>query len=135
MSRSPEETAVMAGVFAGLVPDNTVLALSGGLGAGKTAFVRGMAVAFGVNAPVSSPSYAIFNLHEGRRIQLAHVDAYRLVEPEEFDALALWELLEEPWVLVVEWPENLGNRLPAETWWMDCAIEGQDVRRFRLRGT
>jgi tRNA threonylcarbamoyladenosine biosynthesis protein TsaE len=133
-SRSPEETAALAAALAALIPDNTVLALSGGLGAGKTAFVRGMAAALGVGTPVTSPTYAIFTLHDAARVQLAHMDAYRLSAPEEFDSLALWDLLRAPWILAVEWPENLGDRLPADAWWLDCAVVSPDTRRFRLRG-
>jgi len=111
-----------------------VLALHGNLGAGKTTFTRGFARALGVTSPVTSPSFAIFNVYEAPARQFIHADAYRLASPLEADALALWDILREPWTLVVEWPENLGDRLPAGAWhlWLNDATNEATTRRLRL---
>jgi tRNA threonylcarbamoyl adenosine modification protein YjeE len=131
-SRSPEETAALGAALFRFLPPCTALALHGGLGAGKTAFTRGLAEALGVKAPVTSPTFAIFNIYETAVRQLVHMDAYRLGAPAEADNLVLWDLLREPWTLVVEWPENLGDRLPEGAWHLHFSVTGPESRLLRL---
>lgn len=131
-SRSPAATDALATAFASLLPANTALALHGNLGAGKTAFTRALAAALGVHAPVASPTFAIFNIYDAPARQLVHMDAYRLSRPEEADGLVLWDLLREPWTLVVEWPENLGDRLPEGAWHLHITETAATTRVFRL---
>ncbi|MDR0535545.1 MAG: tRNA (adenosine(37)-N6)-threonylcarbamoyltransferase complex ATPase subunit type 1 TsaE [Puniceicoccales bacterium] len=114
--RAEAGTAALASLLAERLPVNTTLALHGGLGAGKTTFARAFAHAIGVRENVTSPSFAIFNLYETPARQFAHVDAYRLGAPADADTLLLWDLLRPPWTLLVEWPENLGDRLPPDAW-------------------
>jgi tRNA threonylcarbamoyladenosine biosynthesis protein TsaE len=83
------------------------LLLTGPLGAGKTAFVRGLARGLGVEGAVQSPTFQLLRLHSGR-LPLAHVDLYRLERPAELRDLGLEELLEDH-VVAIEW----GDRLPA----------------------
>ncbi len=128
----PEETEAAAGALAGVMPPDTVLALHGDLGAGKTTFVRGLARAWGVAGPVVSPTFNYVLLYEGTR-QLAHLDAYRLVRPGDFDSLLIDELLKTPWCLAVEWPEKLGSHLPAGTWQVDFAAPEESKRVLTLR--
>ena len=132
ISRSAEETERLAREFATLLPEDTALALHGDLGVGKTTFVRGLARALGVVEPVTSPTYAIFTLHRGGKRRLLHMDAYRLSRPEDADNLAIWELLDSPWTMVVEWPSKLGDRLPPDAWHLELAIESPGVHRLRL---
>ncbi len=132
VSRSADETERLAASFAGLFPADTTLALHGDLGAGKTTFVRGLARAWGVTGPVTSPTYAIFNLHRGAARRLVHMDAYRLARPDDADNLMLWELLDSPWALVVEWPSKLGDRLPADAWHLHLDIRAEGEHRLRL---
>jgi tRNA threonylcarbamoyladenosine biosynthesis protein TsaE len=129
---SPEETEAAGAALAEIVPVNTVLALHGGLGAGKTTFVRGLARAWGVRGPVVSPTFNYFLLYRGAR-QLAHLDAYRLTRPADADSLLLEEFLESPWCLAVEWPENMGDRLPAGAWHLDFAAPEETRRVVTLR--
>jgi tRNA threonylcarbamoyladenosine biosynthesis protein TsaE len=110
-SSSPAETeAVAAGIAASLEPGD-VVTVAGGLGAGKTTFVRGAARSLGVSGPVRSPTYAIGNRYEGR-VPVSHLDLYRLAELGEPD----WADLEpyfEGAVVFVEWPEAAQGWLPA----------------------
>lgn len=131
VSRSTEETVALGTAFAKLLPPDTALALHGGLGAGKTAFTRGFADALGVREPVTSPTFAIFNIYQTPARQLVHMDAYRLRSPEEADNLVLWDLLCSPWTLVVEWPENLGDRLPEGAWHLWIEETGPEAREVR----
>ena len=132
VAHSPEETERLAGEFAALLPPDTALALHGDLGVGKTTFVRGLARAFGIREPVTSPTYAIFTLYRSPARRLLHMDAYRLARPEDADNLALWELLDSPWTLVVEWPSKLGDRLPPDARHLELSILGENTHRLRL---
>jgi tRNA threonylcarbamoyladenosine biosynthesis protein TsaE len=133
VSRSPEETAWLAAGLAGLLPENTALALHGDLGAGKTTFVRGFARALGIQSPVTSPTYSIFTIYESPTRQLVHMDAFRLATPQDADTLVLWDLLRTPWTLAVEWPDKLGDRLPENAWHLEFAIKSADRHFIRLR--
>ena len=98
--------ALAAELAAGLSPGDVVL-LSGGLGAGKTAFVRGMARGLGADAEdVSSPTFAIVHEYRGGRLPLFHVDLYRLT-PSDTSDLGLEEMGVADGVLAIEWPERL----------------------------
>lgn len=132
VSRSAEDTERLAAEFAALFPIDSTLALHGDLGAGKTTFVRGLARAWGIPGPVTSPTYAIFNLHRGAARRLIHMDAYRLSRPEDADNLMLWELLDSPWGLVVEWPSKLGDRLPPDAWHLHLDIASPGLHRLKL---
>ena len=105
VSNSPAETE-RAGVLLGerLRPGDVVL-LSGELGAGKTTFVRGVAAGAGSQAPVASPTFQLVRVYPGR-VQLAHVDLYRVENPAELADLGLEELAEHG-AVVVEWGDRL----------------------------
>ena len=92
--------------FGRRVPDGTVVAMYGGLGAGKTAFVRGMARGMGISARVSSPTFTIVNEYQGER-WLFHFDMYRLGSPDELFDIGWEDYLARGGVCVVEWSENV----------------------------
>lgn len=108
MITQSESETVAAGrnLAATLLPGDVVL-LSGALGAGKTAFVRGIAEGLGADpSDVTSPTFTLIQEYHGRRCTLYHVDLYRL-EPKEVDDLGLDELLEHEAITALEWPERL----------------------------
>ena len=109
-----ETAAVGRGMANGLAP-GSVLLLFGDLGAGKTAFVRGLAEGLGV-APeeVSSPTFTLMQEYRGGRVPLVHVDLYRLNDPREIDDLGLEELGLDS-VLAIEWAEKLPRAIPGAT--------------------
>jgi tRNA threonylcarbamoyl adenosine modification protein YjeE len=109
---SEAETMAVARELAGsLEPDATIL-LTGDLGAGKTAFVRGLAEGLGADpAEVSSPTFTLIQRYSGGRLPLVHVDLYRLNDPREVEELGLDELAAGG-VLAIEWAEKL-RRWPA----------------------
>jgi tRNA threonylcarbamoyladenosine biosynthesis protein TsaE len=131
-THSPAETEAAGAALAAVFPVNTVMALRGSLGAGKTTFVRGLARAWGVADPVTSPTFNYYLLYQGAR-QLAHLDAYRLEKPGDFDSLMLEEFLRTPWCLAIEWPEKLGPRLPPGAWELDFAAPEESRRVITLK--
>ena len=111
-THSEGETADVAIRLAGRLTPGTVLLLSGDLGAGKTAFVRGLAQGLGVSPDeVSSPTFTLVHEYRGGRLPLQHVDLYRL-ERVDLDTLGLDEALAEAGGVAIEWPERLQRRPP-----------------------
>ncbi len=100
----------------GGVPAGMLLRLDGPLGAGKTTLVQGLADGLGVPATsqVRSPSFALVRIHGGGRLDLVHVDLYRLSDPDELLELGLEEWFDERALVAVEWAERFGDDLPAE---------------------
>jgi tRNA threonylcarbamoyladenosine biosynthesis protein TsaE len=125
-TRSEEETARAGRDLArGLAPGAVVL-LYGDLGAGKTAFVRGLAEGLGIDGgEVSSPTFTIVQEYRGGRVPLLHVDLYRL-QPKEVDDLGLDELAAGA-VLAVEWAERL-PRTPAGAVRITLTHAGEGIR-------
>ena len=131
ITRSGEETERAAEAFAGLLPPDTVLALEGDLGAGKTTFVRGLVRGLGVTGDITSPSFALLNVHEGRR-QVFHVDAYRLKPGAGLDELMIWDVARSPWNVCVEWPERVAAHLPRGHWKLKASILADGGHRYEL---
>lgn len=106
VTASAEETEAVGARLAARMADNTAIALSGDLGAGKTTLARGVARGLGIKADVTSPTYTIYTTYQGTR-QLVHMDAYRLGNAHELDSLTIEEFLKPPWLILVEWPEHI----------------------------
>lgn len=114
-TESAEETFELAYSFAESLTAPTLILLEGDLGAGKTVFAKGVAAGLDIDpALVTSPTFTLINEYTGR-LRLIHIDLYRLPSSEENALrLGLDELLAEPAVMLIEWPERLGRyRLPA----------------------
>ena len=105
-SKSEAETEAIGADFARDLPGGTVVAMYGDLGAGKTAFVRGMARGMGLNCRVSSPTFTIVNEYLGAR-ELIHFDMYRLSGADELFDIGWEDYLSRGAVCAVEWSENV----------------------------
>ena len=108
ISHSEEETEAFAQVFAKDLPGGSVVAMYGDLGAGKTAFVRGMAKGMGLDCRVSSPTFTIVNEYLGER-ELIHFDMYRLEGSDELFDIGWEDYLARNAVCAVEWSENVDD--------------------------
>jgi len=129
---SAAETRAVAQALAPELPRDTVLALHGDMGVGKTTFVQGLALGLGVKEQVTSPTFAIYSVYQGTPIKLVHLDAYRLENERQVEALLLEEFLRSPWCLAVEWPEKTGAWLPPGAWHLHLAIVEGDSHRMQL---
>lgn len=130
---SSEAETIAAGEALGLTlqPGQVVL-LYGDLGAGKTAFVRGIARGLGADPDeVSSPTFTIVQEYSGRSMTLYHVDLYRL-EPEEVDDLGLEDLVSGDGVVAIEWSERWRGR-PSDVIEVRLEDAGDEQRRIAVR--
>ena len=108
---SPEETEALGEALAGQLEPGTVIAFTGDLGAGKTAFVRGLARGLGVRERVTSPTFTTVNEYEGGRLPLFHFDMYRLGSADELFDIGWEDYLARGGVCAVEWSENVSDAL------------------------
>lgn len=111
-SRHPDDTAAIAEVVADAVADGDLVVLSGGLGAGKTAFTKAFGAALGVVEHITSPTFTLVREYVGR-IALHHLDVYRLDQLAEVADLGVEELLEDG-VTVIEWGDAISPLLPLD---------------------
>jgi tRNA threonylcarbamoyladenosine biosynthesis protein TsaE len=134
VTTSAEETHELARELAAALPPDSTLALHGDLGVGKTTFVQGLARGLGVSSPVTSPTFNIFTLYRGEARTLVHMDAYRLENDRQIDALMLEDFLVSPWCLAVEWPEKIAAWIPDNALHLDLGITPEQHHTVRLRG-
>lgn len=131
--RHDELQAFAQGVIDAIPRDGTravLVALTGDLGAGKTTLVQAIATELGIFEPVQSPTYVLmktYNIPFGHFKKLIHIDAYRLKDKEEFQALKPEEFLSDPQALVcVEWPEKVAGALPTPDIVLTLSSEGAE---------
>jgi len=106
-----EETARLGQELARHTPADTVVAFTGALGVGKTAFIRGMARGLGYPGRVTSPTFTIVNEYEGGRLPLFHFDMYRLGSAQELFEIGWEDYLRRGGICAVEWSENVSGAL------------------------
>ena len=91
-----------------------LVALSGDLGAGKTTLIQAICRGYGVRSEVTSPTFALVHVYEGARSPVFHLDLYRLRDATELTNIGWDDVLNEEAIVLVEWPERAGSRLPTE---------------------
>ena len=112
-THSREETVALGRALAKELPAGALVAFTGGLGAGKTAFCQGLAEVLGCTDPVSSPTFAIVNYYRGPR-PLAHFDLYRIHSEGDLAAAGFYDYLDQGAVVACEWSENCAALLAQE---------------------
>jgi tRNA threonylcarbamoyladenosine biosynthesis protein TsaE len=110
---SPEATHAFGRHAASLLPLNSIIAISGPLGAGKTSFVQGLAEGLTISTPIQSPTFTYLNIYKEGRAPLYHFDLYRMKEPSDFFSLGFDEYFEAGGLTAIEWPERLAHSLPS----------------------
>ena len=134
-TKSPEQTELLGKKLAAFLRPGDVIAYYGDLGAGKTAFPRGLAAGLGIREAVTSPTYTIVNEYLSGRMPLFHFDMYRLSSSEELFDIGWEDYLARGGVCAVEWSENVADALtdaisitiekdPAQLDWRKITIEG-----------
>ena len=133
ITNSPAETEAIGAALGKMIEPGTVIAYRGDLGAGKTAFTRGLAKGLGCTEIVTSPTYTIVNEYLGGRIPLFHFDMYRLRSSDDLFDIGWEDYLERGGVCAVEWSENVEDAMEDAVY---ITIEklGEDSRRITLEG-
>lgn len=133
ITHSPAETEAVGEALAKTLRPGTVLAFRGDLGAGKTAFTRGLGRGLGCTERVTSPTYTIVNEYTSGRLPLFHFDMYRLRSSEDLFDIGWEDYLERGGVCAVEWSENVADALDGA---IRITIEktGDDSRKITIEG-
>ena len=131
-TRSVEETIAFGQRLAADLQRGDVLALSGELGAGKTALVKGIARGLGITQEVTSPTFTLIHEYGGGRLSLFHVDLYRLDSIGQALAIGIEDYLNGSGVTVVEWAEKIESLLPERTRRIRIQSLGDNGRRIEV---
>ena len=133
LTNSPEQTEEVGAALSKVLSPGTVIAYRGDLGAGKTAFTRGLARGLGVTDPVTSPTYTIVNEYLGGRMPLFHFDMYRLHSADDLWDIGWEDYLERGGICAVEWSENVADAMEDA---ITVTIEklGEESRRITIEG-
>ena len=129
---SAEATEQVARALASCVPEDHVLAFHGDLGAGKTTFIRGLARGWGIEEPVTSPTFNLYTLYKGSNRTLVHLDAYRLDSGTDLESLMIEDFLNPPWCFAVEWPDRIADAIPDDAWHLYLEISPDQKHCLRL---
>ena len=129
LSNSPGETEALGARLAAALDPGAVVAFTGDLGAGKTAFVRGMARGLGIPHQITSPTITIVNEYEDGRLPLFHFDMYRLSSADELFDIGWEDYLARNGVCAVEWSENIEDALDPGTIRVDIRRGDTDSQR------
>lgn len=132
ISNSAEETKKTAADFAKTLKSGDVLCMYGDLGAGKTAFVQGLARGLGIGEPITSPTFTIVNEYYGD-MPLYHFDVYRIADPDEMYEVGYEEYVYGDGVSVIEWAELIEDILPRTRYKITILRDislGEDYRKI-----
>ncbi len=132
-THSPLETERVGEALAKILTPGTVIAYTGDLGAGKTAFTRGLARGLGCTEQVTSPTYTIVNEYLSGRMPLFHFDMYRLASAEDLWDIGWEDYLDRGGVCAVEWSENVTEAMENAIWVRIEKLDG-DSRRITMEG-
>ena len=133
LTNSPAETEAVGEKLAKVLRPGTVIAYRGDLGAGKTAFTRGLARGLGCDDMVTSPTYTIVNEYLGGRLPLFHFDMYRLASSDDLWDIGWDDYLERGGVCAVEWSENVDDAMENAVY-VTIHKTGETSRRIVIEG-
>ncbi len=133
LSNSPAETEAIGAALAQDLAPGTVIAYTGDLGAGKTAFTRGLARGLGYLEPVTSPTYTVVNEYLGGRLPLFHFDMYRLGSAEDLWDIGWEDYLDRGGICAVEWSENVADALENPIF-VHIEKTGDESRKITVEG-
>ncbi len=108
------------------------IALHGGLGAGKTTFVRHLLRALGVSGRIKSPTYTVLEPYQAGGLEISHFDFYRFTDPREWEDAGFREVFGRPGLKLAEWPEHATGVLPAPDLDLRIEVGEDDTRLVRL---
>jgi len=133
ISNSPGETESFGQQFAGILTPGDVLALAGGLGSGKTQFVRGLAAALGATTSATSPTFTLIHEYSGGRLPIYHLDFFRIEDRQAAERLGLDDYFFGDGVSVVEWADRFPELIPENARWIVFKTRSETQRAITTK--
>ncbi|MBO4467829.1 MAG: tRNA (adenosine(37)-N6)-threonylcarbamoyltransferase complex ATPase subunit type 1 TsaE [Clostridia bacterium] len=132
ISNSPDETEKISENFALTLNAGSVIAFIGGLGVGKTCFMRGLARGLGFNGEVTSPTFSIVNEYRGGRLPIFHYDMYRISTFDDLYSTGYFDYLNENGIIAIEWSENISEVLENDTIFVNISVIDDEKRKISI---
>lgn len=133
ITHSPDETIQTAEKIAKTLKAGDVIAYTGGLGAGKTTFTRGLAKGLGLGDVVTSPTFTIVNEYRGEKLTLYHFDMYRIQNSDDLESTGYYDYPLEESIFAVEWSENIADVLPENTIYINIRSLDENTREITVK--
>lgn len=134
ITNSKRETVALAKELAGRLDNHDIIFFKGGLGMGKTAFTQGLCDGLGINALVTSPTFAIVNEYEGSPLSLYHFDMYRIETEEQLYNIGFYDYMDRDGVLAIEWSENIRPFFDEADITVTFEKTGENQRKITVEG-
>lgn len=135
ISNSPEETEKIAEAICPELLKRRFLCFFGGLGAGKTAFTRGIVATLAPEclSTVHSPTFAIVNEYLGKNVSIFHFDLYRIKDADDLYSTGFYDYAERGGIILTEWSENFESELPADAIRVEIEVTGETQRKITVK--
>ncbi|MGN1481222.1 tRNA (adenosine(37)-N6)-threonylcarbamoyltransferase complex ATPase subunit type 1 TsaE [Porcipelethomonas sp.] len=134
ITHSAEETIEFAKRIGSLLKKGDVIAYTGGLGAGKTTFTRGLAMGLGLEDNVTSPTFSLVNEYHGANISLYHFDMYRIMSADDLETTGFYDYPAQESIFAVEWSENIAEELPENSIFINIERIDDNTRKITVKG-
>jgi tRNA threonylcarbamoyladenosine biosynthesis protein TsaE len=128
LAHGSEQTRALGRELSQTLRENSVIGLSGDLGAGKTELVKGIAEGLGSTDPVTSPTFTVVHEYRSGRLSLFHMDFYRLQTEKELDEIGFDDYLRRQGVCAIEWADRFVHRIPRDAIWVEIQITSGSER-------
>ena len=134
ITHSAEETIEFAKEIGSRLKKGDIVAYTGGLGAGKTTFTRGLAMGLGMEDNVTSPTFSLVNEYHSKDISLYHFDMYRIMGADDLETTGFYDYSTDDSVFAIEWSENISEELPDNAVIINIERIDDNSRRITVKG-
>ncbi len=134
ITHSAEETIEFAKEIGSRLKKGDIVAYTGGLGAGKTTFTRGLAMGLGMEDNVTSPTFSLVNEYHSKDISLYHFDMYRIMGADDLETTGFYDYSTDDSVFAIEWSENISEELPGNAVIINIERIDDNTRRITVKG-
>lgn len=134
ISHNVSDTEKIAAEFASELKNGDVIAYRGNLGAGKTAFTRGLAQGLSLSCEVTSPTFALVHEYKGKDITLFHFDMYRINDFNDLYSTGYFDYLDLNQIICIEWSANIQGILEPDTIYVDIQPVDENTRKIQIYG-
>jgi len=134
ITKSPEETIKLGKSIGKKLKGNETICLVGKLGSGKTQFVKGVALGLGIKENITSPSFVIVKIYNGK-VNLIHIDFYRLEDKSELETIGFDDFFSPNNIIVIEWADRFKDIYPDYATWINIKYIDETTREFHINAS